>query len=228
MCLETVGRDVEHDLFLKLLLDLYADGLDQMCLSQTGTSVYKKRIVGGVAGIGCDGHAGCSSQAVAVSFYKIVERVVVVEVGIDCDALDAGNDVRIVYLLHFVLGQGYVGIDYLSSLSAGRIPYCGILHHGNFVYETGLFSDDPFHGRAQYADEVLLDVFGKESGGDLNGEGGPVHPDRPDRLKPCPETALRDVVPDDLQTVIPYFSVIHSSKTFVDLSLFSTSFPLMG
>ena len=91
MCLEVVGSNVEHYLVGKPLLDVYAYGLGQMGLAETGTSVNKKRIVCGAAGILGDGHSGCAAEAVAVTLDEVVEGVVGVEVGVDGDALDAGD-----------------------------------------------------------------------------------------------------------------------------------------
>ena len=126
---ETVGSDIENHFPGIFLLYLYAYGLCQMGLSQTGATVYKKRIVCCASGVLRNGQSGSAAQTVAVSFYEILKRIVVVEIGIDRYALDAWNHIRVVDLLHLFLGQGYVRIDDPGVRSAGRIAYGGVLHY---------------------------------------------------------------------------------------------------
>ena len=160
---ETVGGDVQHHFLGILFLYLNAYGLCQMCLSQTGASVYKKRIVRGVSGILGNRQSGRAAETVAVSFNEILKRVIVVEIGIDSYALDAWNHIRVIDFLHLFLGQGDVGIDDSGVRSAGRIAYSGVLYNRYLIYELCILSDNPFHGGTQDVYVVGLDVFGKET-----------------------------------------------------------------
>lgn len=122
---------------------------------------YTKRIVCGVAGILGDCHAGGAAEAVAVSLYEAVKGVGRVEIGIDGDAFQAGNHVRVLDLLYLVLGQGYVGIDDFGRRFSCRVSYCGVLHDGYLVHQSCLGAYDPFQGLAEYVDEVGFYEFGE-------------------------------------------------------------------
>ena len=128
-------------------------------LAEAGTAVNKKRIVRGAAGILGDGHAGGAAEAVTVTFDEVVEGVVGIEVGVDGDALDAGDDVGVLDLLYFFLGQGYVGIADSGCRLGCRISYCSVLDHRHLIHQFRIRSDHSFEGLAEYVDEVGLNEF---------------------------------------------------------------------
>ena len=160
---EAVGSDVQDHFLGILLLYLNAYGLCQMGLSQTGASVYKKRIVRGASGILGNSQSGCAAETVAVSFNEILKRVIVVEIGIDRYALDAGNHVRVVYFLYFLLGQGDVRIDNPGVRSACRIAYSGVLYNRYLIYELCILPDNSFHSGTKDANVMCLDILGEET-----------------------------------------------------------------
>ena len=77
---EGLDRDVDHFQVAVLLVDVVADGLQQMGLSQSYAAVDQARVVG-PSGVLGDRHSRAEGELVAVTFDKAGEAVVGVELG---------------------------------------------------------------------------------------------------------------------------------------------------
>ncbi len=208
LCLEFVHGDIEHLQVRVPLFDLHADGLCYVGLSESRVAEHVERIVGRVAGIDRDRHAGRTRQAVAIALYKGVERVVGVELGVDDDFPYARNDERILYIRRVGLLDVFRDRSGVRLLRVDRgLRMCLVFVVGDGVAQFGPLAEGLIDDRPQKRNVVLLYMVNVGLVGHPQLQRSAVEIDRHDGLEPLDEFLLRGLLPDAGQAVLPHIAV---------------------
>ncbi len=211
---ELLGRNVEDRLVRMVLLDLDADGMREMRLTQTYTTVDQQRIEGCASRLLRNGITGTAGQSVAIPFDERIEGIVPIEVAFDLDLPQTGNDERVLDgAVGHIDRQRHGGVLHLARI-AGRHLHgvrVGILEavlHDDGILQTPFITQFLFDDLLEEADVMFLQPFVEELRWHLDGQHMILQTQSLDRVEPGLETLLAYVVLDDFQAPIPDLLVV--------------------
>ena len=166
-------------------------------------------------------------QTVAVALDEIVEGVVFVQLRVDLQFLQSGNDEGIDRSLRQGLRRGPPdGVFREVAVRAGhrhRVGRVGAVHP-DLVGEFALRTDEPLDGSAQMVDEMGFEELDEERTGHFDEQGAVGERHGHNGLKPRRIALLLDVVLDDLKAIIPYLDVVVAHRCPYKVLMFSIFF----
>ena len=211
---ELFGGNEEDGLVGKLLDHFVADGLCEVCFPQADVSKDDQGVKGGGAGALRDGDTGRAGQPVAVSFDERSESILGIELGIDLDLFDPGDDERVFDVLggnasRAIGGTTLGAIVFLGDGAVGRaVGAVSLTAHQDLVFQPAPFAQLLSDARFEQGYVMFLQPFVEELVWYLYRQRIIVQPDGFDGFEPCPETLIVYTSSYGLETTIPHRQMI--------------------
>ena len=211
---ELLCWNVQDGLVRVMLLDLDADGVCEVRFAEPHAAVDQQRIEGGASGLLRHGITGTAGQSVAIPFDEGVEGVVGVEVALDLDLAQAGDDERVLDgAVGHIDRERHSGVLHLAGvarrhLHGVRVGVLEAVLHDDGILQSPFVTQFLLDDLLEEADVMFLQPFVEELRWHLDGQHTVLQTQSLDRFEPGLEALLAYVVLDHFQAPVPDLLVV--------------------
>ena len=215
---ELFGLHIQNGLLWVQTLGFQSYGMAEMRFPQSRATVDDQGVERAFARIFSYFETSRTRQTVAFALDEVVEGVVLVELRVDLQFLQPGDDEGVDRpfrkplrgrLADGVLREAAVG----ARQGGGALPVGAVDNH--LVIQLAFLADETLDDRLQQVDVVLLKIFHEEIGRHFDGERVVDQREGHDALKPCRIALLCDVIFNHRQAPVPYFHMVVRHRNYL-------------
>jgi len=203
------SRYIQNGQIRIVQLGLQANGVQQMRFAKPGSAVHEQGVETGLARLLSYGITRCPSQTVAIPFHKIIKRIVLIQLRIDLDLLQARNHKRIgqmIFRRHWHSGRLISGFPFITAFGRNSVRI-GIIHYQR-ILQTTFWPQYPMYRGSQQIYIVLFQPLEEKRTRNLYGQGLILKSNRFNRLEPSTVISrFPQIVPNNLQALFPYSNI---------------------